>query len=217
MCPVSSWKCRTPAEEEAGGLSLCSPLRRLELLGKKEHSRKGCGGEGGGSETCYCVTVQRMGLGSRAEMSKYGQGNKEKGARRWEGQAWVIAGQDQTCVAECLSVAFSYLSALFFCFSKLRPWFPPPLSNPFTRKCLRLKLHQTSQIPSGPHCALPSPSLQPPRSFCLAFLCPPLPPDFWAMSGGSLALFLSAHSSSPAPLSLRVEAEAWQPMRKANV
>lgn len=87
MCPVSSWKCRTPAEEEAGGLSLCSPLRRLELLGKKEHSRKGCGGEGGGSETCYCVTVQRMGLGSRAEMSKYGQGNKEKGARGWEGQA----------------------------------------------------------------------------------------------------------------------------------
>lgn len=44
-------------------------------------------GEGEGSETCYCVTVQRMGPGSRAEMSKYGQGDKEKGVRGWEGQA----------------------------------------------------------------------------------------------------------------------------------
>lgn len=44
-------------------------------------------GGGRGLRDVLCVAVQRMGPGSWAEMSKYGQGDKERGVRGWEGQA----------------------------------------------------------------------------------------------------------------------------------
>lgn len=65
-CPASSWKCRTPAEEEAGGLSLWSCWERRNTAGK------GVGVGRGFRDMLLC---------GRAKISKYGQRDKEKGVR----------------------------------------------------------------------------------------------------------------------------------------